>query len=215
MTDRLTWLIAGLGNPGPRYAATRHNIGFMVVDYLARHLPPGEQRRRFDSQLLEIRIPEGRLILLKPETFMNLSGNAVAPAARWYRVPPERILIIYDELDLPFGQIRLRPGGSSAGHNGLTSVINRMGTDRIPRLRVGIGRPAHGNSASYVLSRFRPEEERVLPKVIELAGEAALAWQRDGIERAMNMYNRRRVPPVERDERQTRGRPGASATGRS
>src|SRR5690606_9517065 len=122
---------------------------------------------------------------LKPQTYMNLSGNAVAPAAHWYRVPPARILIVYDELDLPFGQLRLRASGSSGGHKGLASVIERMGTDRIPRLRIGIGRPERGSSVSYVLSRFRPEEARLVPGIIETAADAALAWQRDGIEAAM------------------------------
>jgi len=190
VTERPTWLIVGLGNPGQRYAATRHNIGFMVVDHLARQLEPGDRRNRFDSELIETRDAAGRIVLQKPQTFMNLSGTAVAQAARWYRVPTERILIIYDDLDLPFGRIRLRPGGSSAGHKGLQSVIEHLGTDRVPRLRVGIGRPEHGSTVSYVLSRFRPEEERVLPDVIALAANAALSWYKDGIDAAMNMYNR-------------------------
>ncbi|MDI3341019.1 MAG: aminoacyl-tRNA hydrolase [Sphaerobacter sp.] len=197
MTERPTWLIVGLGNPGPRYAATRHNIGFMVVDELARRFPPGETRRRFDSELIETTGPRGRVVLLKPQTYMNLSGNAVAPTARWYRVPLDRILIIYDDLDLPFGRIRLRPGGSSAGHNGLASVLQMLGTERVPRLRVGIGRPANGNTVGYVLSRFRPEEERRLPDIIALAADAALAWYQDGIDAAMNMYNRVGAQPAE------------------
>src|SRR5690606_28245834 len=153
VNERPTWLIVGLGNPGQRYAATRHNIGFMVVDHLARKLEPGTLRHRFDSELIETRDEPGRIVLQKPQTYMNLSGIAVAQAARWYRVPTERILIIYDDLDLPFGRIRLRPGGSSAGHKGLQSVIEHLGTDRVPRLRVGIGRPAHGSCVSYVRSR--------------------------------------------------------------
>lgn len=195
MTERLTWLIVGLGNPGRRYAATRHNVGWTVVEQLARLLAGGELRRRFDSEIVETSGPRGRIVLLKPQTFMNLSGNAVAPAARWYRTPHDRILIVYDDLDLPFGQIRLRPGGGSGGHNGLQSIIERMGTDRIPRLRVGIGRPPHENSISYVLSRFRPEEERALPRVVETAAEAAMTWHRDGIDLAMNLYNRRDAQP--------------------
>ncbi|MBX6341623.1 MAG: aminoacyl-tRNA hydrolase, partial [Thermomicrobiaceae bacterium] len=175
MADRGVWLIAGLGNPGPKYARTRHNVGFMVVDELTRRLGPGERRRRFDAEIAEVPVPGGRLVLLKPQTFMNLSGNAVAPAARWYRVPLERLLVVYDDLDLPFGQIRLRPSGSSGGHNGLTSVIQQLGTDRVPRLRVGISRPIQGTTVAYVLSRFSPEEERALPEVIARAADAALA----------------------------------------
>jgi peptidyl-tRNA hydrolase, PTH1 family len=190
VTERLAWLITGLGNPGRQYAATRHNIGYMIADELARQLPPGERRHRFDSEIIETSEPEGRIVLLKPETFMNLSGNAVAAAARWYKVPPERLLVIHDDLGLPFGQLRLRARGSSGGHNGLASVIERMGTGTIPRLRIGIGRPEHGNTIPYVLSRFSPEEERVLPEVTKLAAEAARSWYRDGIDAAMNAYNR-------------------------
>lgn len=204
MNERPTWLIVGLGNPGQRYAATRHNIGFMVVDHLARKLEPGTLRNRFDSELIETRDEPGRIVLQKPQTYMNLSGIAVAQAARWYRVPTERILIIYDDLDLPFGRIRLRPGGSSAGHKGLQSVIEHLGTDRVPRLRVGIGRPAHGSSVSYVLSRFRPEEERFLPEIIALATDAALSWYKDGIDAAMNMYNR--AGAQREDGREAQGR---------
>ncbi len=204
MTERLTWLIAGLGNPGRQYAATRHNIGYMVADELARQLPPGERRHRFDGEIIETSEPQGRIVLLKPETFMNLSGNAVAAAARWYRVPPERLLVIHDDLDLPFGQLRLRARGSSGGHNGLTSVIARMGTGEIPRLRIGIGRPEHGNTIPYVLSRFSSEEERALPDVIKLAAEAARSWYRDGIDAAMNAFNRADALPG-RDDSRNRG----------
>lgn len=201
MTERLTWLIAGLGNPGRQYAATRHNIGYMIADELARQLPVGERRHRFDSELIETSEQQGRIVLLKPETFMNLSGNAVAAAARWYRVPPERLLVIHDDLDLPFGQLRLRARGSSGGHNGLASVIERMGTGNIPRLRIGIGRPEHGNTIPFVLSRFSTEEERALPEVTKLAAEAARNWYREGIDAAMNIYNRADAMPGKGDSR--------------
>lgn len=201
MTERLTWLIAGLGNPGRQYAATRHNIGYMIVDELARYLPAGERRHRFDGELIETSEPQGRIVLLKPETFMNLSGNAVAAAARWYRVPAERLLVIHDDLDLPFGQLRLRARGSSGGHNGLASVIERMGTGEIPRLRIGIGRPEHGNTIPYVLSRFSAEEERALPEVTKLAAEAARSWYQDGIDAAMNTFNRADALTGQRDSR--------------
>lgn len=197
MSDQATWLIVGLGNPGRKYAGTRHNAGFMTIDRLAHRLPKGEHRERFDGWLSEIREPDGRTILLKPKTFMNLSGNSVVPAARWYKVPPERILVIFDDLDLPFGSVRLRSSGSSAGHNGLQSIINRFGNQAIPRLRVGIG---HGQaqsarSVAYVLSRFNRSESRHLDEVIDLAAEAAICWRREGIDQAMNMYNGRRALP--------------------
>lgn len=190
MIERLTWLIAGLGNPGRKYTATRHNIGYMIADELARQLPAGERRHRFDGEIIETSEPQGRIVLLKPETFMNLSGNAVAAAARWYRVPEERLLVIHDDLDLQFGQLRLRARGSSGGHNGLASVIEQMGSGNIPRLRIGIGRPEHGNTVPYVLSRFSADEEQILPEVTKLAAEAARSWYRDGIDSAMNAFNR-------------------------
>ncbi|HUZ02412.1 MAG TPA: aminoacyl-tRNA hydrolase [Thermomicrobiaceae bacterium] len=195
MTERTTLLIVGLGNPGRKYAGTRHNIGYLVANELSRRLPRGENRRRFDSQLVETGDPIGRIVLLKPETFMNLSGIAVSAAARWYRVPPERILLVHDDLDLPFGQLRLRPGGSSGGHNGVSSVIQQLGTERVPRLRVGISRPESGSTIGYVLTRFSREEEQQLPEIVATAADAALCWQRDGIEVAMNLYNRRDAAP--------------------
>lgn len=201
MTDRPTWLVAGLGNPGRKYSGTRHNIGFMVIDELRRRMPPAQPRRRFDAEIFETSVPMGRLILLKPMTFMNLSGNAIGPAAHWYKVPLERLLIIYDDLDLPFGHLRLRPSGSSGGHNGLTSVIQRFGTERIPRLRIGIGRPEGGSSISYVLTRFGPDEERALKQIIKTTADAVVTWQREGMAAAMNMYNRREPQRSEADTR--------------
>lgn len=189
MTEKPTYLIAGLGNPGRRYEGTRHNIGFMVVDELARRLPSGTTRQRFDADLLEISNDAERIVLVKPQTYMNLSGRAVSQAARWYRVPPGRLLVICDDLALPYGRVRLRPGGSSGGQNGLESIIEQLGTDRFSRLRVGIGRPAHGSSVPYVLSRFTLDEAPLLSQVIDRAVEAAFTWQREGIQVAMNLFN--------------------------
>ncbi|HET7037567.1 MAG TPA: aminoacyl-tRNA hydrolase [Thermomicrobiaceae bacterium] len=199
MSERPSWMIVGLGNPGRQYARTRHNVGFMVLDLLRRELPPGTERKRFDAQIIETSDALGRVILIEPQTFMNRSGLAVAPAARWYKVRPERILVIHDELDLPFGQLRLRPGGSSAGHNGITSIIQQLGTEGFPRLRIGVGRPEHGATIGYVLSRFQPEEERLLPDLLARAADAARAWRREGIDVAMNQFNRRGAIDV-RDE---------------
>lgn len=201
MSERPTWLVAGLGNPGRKYSGTRHNAGFMVIDELRRRMPAAQPRHRFDAEILEISVALGRLILLKPMTYMNLSGNAVGPAVRWYKVPLQRLLIVYDDLDLPFGQLRLRPSGSSGGHNGLTSVIQRLGTERIPRLRIGIGRPAGSSSISYVLTRFGPDEARALQQIIQTAADAVVTWQSEGIEAAMNMYNRREPQRSEADTR--------------
>lgn len=188
-SDRAVSIIVGLGNPGAKYNATRHNAGFMVVDQLVASLP-GNSRERFQAAIHETRYREETLVFVKPLTFMNNSGLAVSQAARWYKASPERILIIYDDLDLPFGSIRLRAHGSAGGHNGLASVIHQMGTNAIPRLRVGIGRPESGTTVSYVLSRFSSSERDDLPKIVDLASEAAMSWLRDGIEPAMNAYNR-------------------------
>ncbi len=183
-------MIVGLGNPGAKYAATRHNAGFMVVDQLAatQQVKP---RERFQASILETQYDDESLVLVKPLTFMNRSGLAVAQAARWYKVRPDRILIICDDLDLPFGSIRLRAQGSAGGQKGLASIIEHLGTNAIPRLRVGIGRPTSGSAEHHVLSRFSSTERTRLPEVIDLAAEAAMSWLRDGIEPAMNVYNRR------------------------
>lgn len=182
-------MIVGLGNPGAKYTATRHNAGFMVVDQLSA-LMPGSSRERFQAAILETQHDDETLVFVKPLTFMNNSGLAVSQAARWYKASPDRILIIYDDLDLPFGSIRLRAQGSAGGHNGLSSVVDQMGTNAIPRLRIGIGRPEFGSTVNYVLSRFSSSEREDLPKVVELASDAAMSWLRDGIEPAMNIYNR-------------------------
>lgn len=187
-------IIVGLGNPGSKYENTRHNIGFRVVDELARRLPEGHERSRFNAALLELQDEtHGDLVLVKPMTMMNLSGNAVSQVQKWFKVPPDRLLLVYDDLDLALGKVRLRPGGGAGGHNGVQSVIDQLGTPDFPRLRVGIGRPTHGSTINYVLSPFRPEEREIAGQVVEFASDAALAWIREGIDNAMNTYNRRNV----------------------
>ena len=184
-------LIVGLGNPGPRYARTRHNAGFLVIDALARRLGVQQWRERFDAETAVTEENNARLILVKPMTYMNLSGRAVRQALDWYRVPLERLLVVYDDVDLPFGTLRLRLGGSSGGHHGVESIIAALGSDRFARLRVGIGRPRDGRDVTvYVLSRFTPEEEAALVGIIERATDAALTWSREGIVQAMNRFNR-------------------------
>ncbi len=193
-----TRVIVGLGNPGPRYARTRHNVGFLVVDALARRLGVDRWLNRFEAEIALAEAGDVRLILVKPLTFMNLSGRAVRQAVAWYRVPLDGLLVVYDDVDLPFGSIRLRLGGSSGGHHGVESIIAALGNDRFARLRIGIGRPSDGRDVTaYVLGRFRPEEEAALTGIVERAADAALTWSQEGIVRAMNQFNR----PVWRDQR--------------
>ncbi len=183
-----TRLIVGLGNPGPKYANTRHNAGFFVVDELARQLNAPESRKRFRGEVSEARVGDGRLVLIQPQTYMNDSGITVREAVQWYKTPLDQVLVVLDDLDIPFGEIRLRARGSAGGHNGMKSIINLLGTQDIPRLRVGIGR---GRSAtiSHVLSRFSKEEEADLPKVIEAAADVARLWLERGAIEAMNIAN--------------------------
>ena len=183
-------IVVGLGNPGREYAATRHNLGFMVVDELARRAGATAGRRRFRSEIAEGTLAGQKLILVKPQTYMNLSGHAVREVVSWYRTAREDILVVLDDLDVPFGLLRLRADGSGGGHNGLTSVLEQLGSRAVPRLRVGIGRRP-GEATAQVLSRFSPAEERSLPAVVAAAADCANAWAEDGIVAAMNRCNRR------------------------
>lgn len=191
-------IIAGLGNPGPKYVSTRHNIGFRVVETLAAadgaewHLDAD-----LDALCAWVRLAEQRVLLLKPQTFMNRSGASLAAAAaRWPALDPAAdLLIVYDDLDLPLGQIRLRPSGGAGGHNGIADVMRALDAEqerRIPRLRFGIGRPAGGVSVlDWVLGNFSvPDEEGVLPASLERAAEAATAFSGAGIKAAMDGFNR-------------------------
>jgi PTH1 family peptidyl-tRNA hydrolase len=183
-------IVVGLGNPGREYAATRHNLGFMVVDELARRAGASGSRKRFRSEVAEGNLAGQKLVLVKPQTYMNLSGHAVREAVNWYHVAREDVLVVLDDLDLPFAALRLRADGSAGGHNGLASVLEQLGAKNVPRMRIGIGR---GPSAArtQVLSRFAPEEERALPALIEAAADCVALWVAEGIIAAMNRCNRR------------------------
>ena len=181
-------IVVGLGNPGREYAVTRHNLGFMVVDELARRGGVAF-RKRFRSEIGEGRCRGGKLVLVKPQTYMNLSGHAAREVVNWYHAPREAVLIVLDDLDLPFGALRLRANGSHGGHNGLESILEQLGTREVPRLRIGIGR---GHTATaQVLSRFSADEERALPEVIGAAADAVTRWADDGLIAAMNEFNQR------------------------
>ncbi len=193
MEGALPALIAGLGNPGPEYEETRHNAGFMVVDALLGHLArsaPGPGVSRFAGRLYTVRFAGRRLSLLKPLTYMNESGRALAAACRGLNLVPAEVMVVCDCMDLPVGRLRLRLGGSSGGHRGLESIIATLGTDRFPRLRIGIGRPPPGREAiDYVLSRWASAERSVIDRVVQAAAEALALACRRGVEFAMNRFN--------------------------
>lgn len=193
-------LIVGLGNPEPKYDRTRHNIGFAAIDALADHLQVSlSANRKFQGEFGEGRGPTGEKIrLLKPLTYMNNSGRSIRAVLDWYKLPPQSVSIVYDDLDLPLGRMRLRLSGSAGGHNGMKSAIALMGTKDFSRLRIGIGRPKNaavdGNdkkTVGYVLGKFSPEETELMDKVLKLVVEAIELSLRQGIEKAMSLYNSR------------------------
>lgn len=186
-------MICGLGNPGPRYAHTRHNAGFLALERIAGG-GAGWRKEKAGAEVLLRELEGQAVILVKPLTYMNLSGHAVKPLMKKYGMTPDRLLVISDDLDLPFGTLRLRPGGGAGGQKGVQSIIDNLGTREFARLRIGIGRPPEGcDPADYVLSPFPFEDRERLELVLEQAREAALCWLSRGIEEAMNRYNRCRV----------------------
>jgi len=184
------YLIVGLGNPGRDYRNTRHNIGFMAVDAFAATLNIKMTRVQFKAIIGSEVIGASRVILAKPQTYMNLSGQAVASLLRFYKIPVEHLMVINDDLDLPLGTIRIRPGGGSAGQKGIGSIIDRQGTQEFPRLRLGIGRPpGQMDSADYVLQPFSNGESELLSAVLEKAVDAIKTFVSEGLEAAMNKFN--------------------------
>ncbi len=193
MTDQqpsTPYLIVGLGNPGREYRESRHNIGFLLLSHLAERLGVSFSRLQSKALVTDGRYQDHKIILAKPQTFMNLSGQAVGPLVNFYKIPLENLLVVYDEVDLPFGTLRLRPSGGSGGHNGMKSLITRLGTEGFPRLRLGVSRPpGRMEAAAYVLQDFSREEAALLPEILDLAGDAALTFITQGIEAAINRYN--------------------------
>ncbi|MPZ17133.1 MAG: aminoacyl-tRNA hydrolase [Luteitalea sp.] len=183
-------LIAGLGNPGPRYQDTYHNVGFAVVDELARRHGVRFEGAPADALMARVRQLGDGLLLVKPLTYMNLSGVAVGELQRYYKVAPQDVLIVLDEVALPLGRLRVRAAGSAGGHNGLESVVNALGTTAVPRLRIGIGRgDPRRDLVDRVLSRVATEERVLLTDAIGRAADAAEVFVLDGVEHAMNRYN--------------------------
>lgn len=185
-------LITGLGNPGVRYAGTRHNIGFLVLDALARTADIEMNRRKFDSHIGRGMISGVPVVLAKPQTFMNLSGVAVGKAARYFGIETEEILVVHDDMDFPAGDVRIKMGGGAGGHKGLLSIIDHLGGAEFVRIRVGIGRPPAGETAEgYVLERFPEREMQVVPHIIERACDAVIEVVSSGVQAAMNKCNTR------------------------
>jgi peptidyl-tRNA hydrolase, PTH1 family len=184
------YLIVGLGNPGRQYMHNRHNIGFRVMDRLAERLGIIFSRVMFRALTSDTRYQERRLILAKPQTYMNDSGQSVGSLVRFYKIPLENLLVIHDDVDLPFDTLRLRPKGGSAGQKGMASIIQHLGTQDFPRLRFGVGRPpGRMLAAAYVLQDFDRDEAEILPQLLDRAAEAALLFVSAGLETAMNKYN--------------------------
>jgi len=186
----LPFLIVGLGNPGAEFRHNRHNVGFMLLDYLADRLGESFLRIELNSLLTKAKYQDKRLLLAKPQTFMNLSGQAVGRLVKYYKIPLESLLIVYDDVDLPLESIRIRPNGGSGGHKGVASIIEHLGTNEFPRLRLGIGRPTgQKNAAAHVLQDFNKEENEFLEVTLERAVDAVLVFVSAGLETAMNKYN--------------------------
>jgi len=192
-------LIVGLGNPEQKYEQTRHNIGFEAIDLLAsRWSISVAQNRRFQGLFGEGVGPKGtKLRVLKPLTYMNRSGQAIRAVTDWYKLPPTSVLVVYDDMDLPIGRMRLRLSGSAGGHNGMKSTIAHLGTQDFPRLRIGIGKPVDAEVArstvSYVLGKFAPDEKPVISEVLQLVADAVELSIKQGVEKAMSLYNGRTI----------------------
>lgn len=190
-------LVVGLGNPGKEYAASRHNIGFRCIDHFASRHGIEVRRRKGKALVGDGAVNGARVVLAKPQTYMNASGESVSELLRTYGVKPQDLLVVYDDLDLPSGRVRIRPDGGAGGHHGMESIIARIGTQDFPRIRVGIGRPEgpgnageSGDTIGYVLGRCSPRESKLVEEAVAQVSEAILVIVTEGLEKAMNRFNR-------------------------
>ncbi|NLV20674.1 MAG: aminoacyl-tRNA hydrolase [Syntrophomonadaceae bacterium] len=182
-------MIVGLGNPGKDYKDTRHNIGFMVLEELASRYQVEKQESRFDAIIGHIRINSEKILLVKPLTYMNLSGRAVQPLLHWYKLSLEELIVVFDDMDLPAGSLRIRAFGGSGGHKGMASISERLASKEFARIRVGIGRPEKGEAVNWVLGRFNRDEKEIFQNTVRSAADALEIWVKQGIAAAMNAYN--------------------------
>jgi PTH1 family peptidyl-tRNA hydrolase len=182
-------VVVGLGNPGGRYAGTRHNVGFAVIDALAEAPGAGKFQDRFQAEVGELVEGVTKILLVKPQTFMNLSGQSVRQLLDFYQLPPEELLVVCDDFNLPLGKLRLRARGSHGGHNGLRDIQNHLGTSEYARLRIGVGAPEEDAAIDHVLSRFRPSERPAIDEAVQTAVQAVACWWDKGIDVCMNQYN--------------------------
>lgn len=186
-----SWLIVGLGNPGKEYAATKHNCGFRAIDLIAQQLQCKIDKGKFQGLYGQTVYQGKRLFLLKPQTFMNLSGRSVLQMSAYYNIPPQRIIVLFDDISLPPGRLRIRSDGSAGGHNGIKSIISELGSEEFPRVKIGVGAKPHKDAdlAQWVLSGFSAEEEKALSVSLKNAAESALLIVEKGVYEAANRFN--------------------------
>ena len=192
----VSWLVVFLGNPGLRYEGTRHNAGFMTADALARKKNISINRSRFQALTASCPIGDTTVLLMKPQTYMNLSGEAVGQAARFYKIPADHVLVVSDDITLPIGAMRIRTKGSAGGHNGLKNIISVLGTEEFPRIRLGVGSPPHPDydTVDWVLSVFRDRDAVDMAEAAERAADAVECFITQGPEKAMNLYSQKKIP---------------------
>lgn len=190
-TNTVEWLIVGLGNPGEKYENTRHNVGFMTIDELAERKRIPVQKLKYRALTNTAELGGTKVLLMKPVTYMNLSGEAVGEAARFYKIPPERVLVVSDDVSLPLGKLRIRKSGSAGGHNGLKSIIQHLGGEEFPRLKVGVGGKPHPDydMADWVLSKFAGEDKKTIDEAVKRAADAIEYYLQYGPDKAMGRFN--------------------------
>ena len=190
-TSGVEWLLVGLGNPGDKYDNTRHNVGFAAIDQLAEELKVPVQKLKYRALTQSVELGGAKVLLMKPITYMNLSGEAVGEAARFFKIPADHVLVLSDDVSLPVGKLRVRRSGSAGGHNGLKNIIQHLGTDQFPRIKIGVGQKPHPDydMADWVLGKFAGEDLKAISQAIQRAGKAAECYIAHGPDQAMNQFN--------------------------